>query len=158
WPTLASRKVYVCYKGTRIEQIRRVASAASSSFGRSPRFTDKAWEYDRDLGFSHLRSPLPATLYGFPIAELYEASGSWAFYGIYTCQICDLLFETKYGRLGRGFAEAHHRLSLSRLRPGVVTRVNDLITVCANCHRMLHKMKGTTSDASALRRAVRARR
>jgi putative restriction endonuclease len=75
----------------------------------------------------------------------------------YTCQICDLNFEEAYGRIGRGFAEAHHRMALSKLRPKVETKLADLATVCSNCHRMLHKMNGTRSDVSALRRAVNAR-
>jgi hypothetical protein len=48
-----------------------------------------------------------------------------------------------------------HRVPLGQLRDQVKTRVEDLITVCANCHRMLHRMAGTRDDASKLKRTVR---
>jgi hypothetical protein len=231
WPTLSARKLYVCYKGTRINQIRMVASAAAATFGNAIRFTDSAWEFDRERGFAHLKLPLPVGRYGVPIAELYEASGSWAFYGMYlrqagpftrpstravrirvrrfleltarsvlaqlaapqdldyaaienrqkvaqhlqrersarltklaktrdgyTCRVCGFSFEAFYGRKGRGLAEAHHMVPLARLRSTVLTDVADLLTVCANCHRMLHRLTGKRSDATSLRRLVRAHR
>jgi HNH endonuclease len=33
-------------------------------------------------------------------------------------------------------AEAHHIVPLSQLRESVKTRLEDLATVCANCHRL----------------------
>jgi predicted HNH restriction endonuclease len=33
----------------------------------------------------------------------------------YGCQVCGLRFEDTYGRLGVGYAEAHHRVPLSQL-------------------------------------------
>ncbi|WP_409997643.1 HNH endonuclease [Bradyrhizobium sp. SZCCHNRI3043] len=72
----------------------------------------------------------------------------------YRCRVCGFEFEKVYGRLGSGFAEAHHRVPLGQLRDQVRTRVEDLITVCANCHRMLHRMAGRRDDANKLMRAV----
>jgi hypothetical protein len=232
WCTPNTRKLYACYKGTRIEQIRNVAAAGSRLFGASIRLDDRAWLDDKKHGYVHLIKPLSSSSYGKPIVELYEKNQSWSFYGFYfrqtpktirrpqsatvrrvarflgdvakavisqmsspgdgkdyavienrqkvvahlkrerstllaakaklqdsyTCQVCDLNFEEVYGRIGRGFAEAHHRLALSKLRPNVETKLSDLSTVCSNCHRMLHRMKGTTTDVATLRRAVRARR
>lgn len=233
WPSPAKRKLSVCYKGTRIDQIRKVAAAGSRMFGRSIRLDDWAWHDDKEHGYVHLIKPLARTSYGKPIVELYEKNQSWSFYGVYsrltpvvtrapkrsliqraarflegvskavvaqmtsmdaaataysavenrqrvaehlrrersallaakaklrdgyTCQVCDLNFEEAYGRIGRGFAEAHHRIALSRLRPHARTKLSDLSTVCSNCHRMLHRMNGKRSDVSTLRRAVNARR
>jgi len=76
----------------------------------------------------------------------------------YKCQVCGLRFEDAYGRLGIEFAEAHHLVPLSRLREQVRTSIEDLTTVCANCHRMLHHMAGERGDAKKLRAIVRARR
>jgi len=73
----------------------------------------------------------------------------------YKCQICGMTFEKVYGAIGQEFAEAHHRIPLSRLKGKVHTTINDLVTVCSNCHRMLHKMKGQSSDAAELRRRIR---
>lgn len=76
----------------------------------------------------------------------------------YECQVCDLRFEDSYGRLGSEFAEAHHRVPLKQLRENVRTRVEDLATVCANCHRMLHRMEGKRNDIERLRSIIRRRR
>jgi predicted HNH restriction endonuclease len=73
----------------------------------------------------------------------------------FTCQICGFNFAEAYGELGRGFAEAHHIVPLSNLRKGVKTRTTDLICVCSNCHRMLHRMDGHLSDVNRLRQLIR---
>jgi predicted HNH restriction endonuclease len=59
-----------------------------------------------------------------------------------------------YGKLGRTFAEAHHRVPLSQLKGKVLTELKDLVTVCSNCHRMLHRMDGKTNDLKKLRAIV----
>jgi predicted HNH restriction endonuclease len=76
----------------------------------------------------------------------------------YECQVCGLRFENDYGKLGEGFAEAHHRIPLHRLNGKVKTRMEDLATVCANCHRMLHKMEGKRNDVENLKTVVRKRK
>ena len=76
----------------------------------------------------------------------------------YKCRVCDMTFEDVYGPLGRGFAEAHHRQALASLDPAIHTKPEDLVTVCANCHRMLHRMDGEDSDLQKLRAIVRKRR
>lgn len=73
----------------------------------------------------------------------------------YRCRVCGLRFEDRYGQVGRGFAEAHHVVPLSHLKGTVKTEVDDLVTVCANCHRMLHRMSGKKGDVAALMRQLR---
>jgi hypothetical protein len=73
----------------------------------------------------------------------------------YRCRVCGFWFEKVYGTLGNGFAEAHHVVPLGQLRDHVRTRVEDLITVCGNCHRMLHRMAGRRDDPIKLKRATR---
>jgi 5-methylcytosine-specific restriction endonuclease McrA len=75
----------------------------------------------------------------------------------YKCQVCGMRFEHKYGTVGRDFAEAHHLIPLSQLRSNVQTSLEDLRTVCANCHRMLHRMDGKRDDVKKLRSIVRSR-
>lgn len=75
----------------------------------------------------------------------------------YECQVCGHRFEDVYGKLGMGFAEAHHRVPLSQLREHVKTHLGDLATVCANCHRILHLMQGKRDDIKKLRAIVRKR-
>jgi 5-methylcytosine-specific restriction endonuclease McrA len=67
------------------------------------------------------------------------------------CQVCGIRFEDRYGRLGSDFAEAHHLVPLSQLREQVRTGIEDLLTVCANCHRMLHRMEGKRGDIKKLK-------
>lgn len=76
----------------------------------------------------------------------------------YLCRICGFDFEAYYGPLGRLFAEAHHCVPLSQLNGAVRTSVEDLMTVCANCHRMLHRMSGAASDIPDLKKAIKSRR
>lgn len=76
----------------------------------------------------------------------------------YECQVCGFCFKNLYGKLGINFAEAHHVVPLSKLRENVKTHIEDLVTVCANCHRMLHKMTGKRDDITKLRAIVRKHR
>lgn len=55
------------------------------------------------------------------------------------CSVCDFDFAERYGELGHGFIEAHHRIPVAQLEPGAKTRLEDLAAVCSNCHRMLHR-------------------
>ena len=72
----------------------------------------------------------------------------------YTCQVCDIRFEDAYGKLGTEFAEAHHLVPLHQLGENVKTRMEDMATVCANCHRMLHRMNGKRGDIKKLKALV----
>lgn len=56
----------------------------------------------------------------------------------YTCQVCGFRYPQKYGERGQGFAESHHLVPISRLTGEQEILLKDVITVCANCHRMLH--------------------
>ncbi len=58
------------------------------------------------------------------------------------CLACGLDFSEKYGSLGYEYIEVHHRVPVSEM--GGAYRLNpvkDLVTVCANCHAMLHRAK-----------------
>ena len=73
----------------------------------------------------------------------------------FTCQICGFNFTEVYGEIGRGFSEVHHIVPLSKLKREKLTRIEDLITVCSNCHRMLHKMEGIPDDVKRLKKMVK---
>ncbi len=55
------------------------------------------------------------------------------------CKLCGFSFYKKYGDVGLGFIEAHHIKQLSEREDEKVTSQKDIILVCSNCHRMLHK-------------------
>lgn len=55
------------------------------------------------------------------------------------CEQCGFDFEKVYGKIGYGFMECHHRTPLHELTEKTKTTLDDLMLVCANCHRMLHR-------------------
>jgi len=60
----------------------------------------------------------------------------------YDCAVCGFNFEKVYGNLGKEYIEVHHIKPLSTLNEEVkINPSTDLICVCANCHRMLHRKK-----------------
>lgn len=61
--------------------------------------------------------------------------------GLLKCEICGFSFAETYGDLGEGFIEAHHTIPLSRVSEEVVTKETDIVLVCSNCHRMLHRIR-----------------
>ena len=61
--------------------------------------------------------------------------------GTLDCEICEFNFKDKYGELGDGFIECHHIVPLSSLKPDSVIKLDDLILLCSNCHRMVHRKK-----------------
>lgn len=56
-----------------------------------------------------------------------------------TCQVCGFNFESFYGRMGKDFIEAHHVVPVAKLKDGRRTKISDLVPVCSNCHRMIHR-------------------
>jgi putative restriction endonuclease len=57
------------------------------------------------------------------------------------CEICEFDFTEKYGEIGKDFIEAHHIKPISELKESDKTKIEDLIMVCSNCHRMLHRKR-----------------
>ena len=70
-----------------------------------------------------------------------KKSQALATLGRLRCEVCEFDFGDRYGSLGTGFIEAHHRKPVSTLIKGEKTRLSDLSLVCSNCHRMLHKSR-----------------
>jgi 5-methylcytosine-specific restriction protein A len=61
--------------------------------------------------------------------------------GKLVCEACGFEFESKYGEIGKGFAECHHIKPVSELKKGQKTKLSDLSILCANCHRMIHRSR-----------------
>src|SRR5699024_3020730 len=56
------------------------------------------------------------------------------------CYACGFNFEEVYGERGKDFIEIHHIKPLSTLEKEVeIDPGTDLIPLCANCHRMVHR-------------------
>jgi 5-methylcytosine-specific restriction protein A len=73
-----------------------------------------------------------------------------------SCQACGFNFAVAFGQLGVGYIEAHHLRPLRSLTEGVAVQydpVADFAVLCANCHRMIHRMDDV-SDLGALKDAI----
>lgn len=53
------------------------------------------------------------------------------------CELCKFDFARAYGPHGDGYIEVHHRVPL-HASGEVASTADDLILLCANCHRMIH--------------------
>lgn len=61
--------------------------------------------------------------------------------GCLACIVCQFDFSTAYGSVGEGYIECHHTVPVSELGDGASTRLSDVVLVCSNCHRMLHRKR-----------------
>lgn len=57
------------------------------------------------------------------------------------CEACDFDFLETYGDRGYGFIEGHHRVPLSKLARQTRTKPTDIVLLCSNCHRMIHRQE-----------------
>ena len=69
------------------------------------------------------------------------------------CQVCGFSFLEKYGEIGEGFIEAHHKKPLSEIKQQTLKTECDIILVCSNCHRMLHQ-DSLAIDVEELKRLI----
>ncbi|MFS0688970.1 HNH endonuclease [Sporosarcina sp. 179-K 8C2 HS] len=59
-----------------------------------------------------------------------------------SCIACGFNFEEVYGERGKDFIEVHHLKPLSSLDKEMsIDPKEDLVPVCSNCHRMIHRRK-----------------
>ncbi|WP_209323178.1 HNH endonuclease [Brevibacterium renqingii] len=54
------------------------------------------------------------------------------------CEVCGFDYSIIYGDRGDGYIEVHHVLPL-HASGQTITRLGDLVLLCANCHRMIHR-------------------
>ena len=57
------------------------------------------------------------------------------------CEVCGFDFEKQYGKLGIDFIEAHHIKPISEMAENEITKVDDIVMLCSNCHSMIHRRK-----------------
>ena len=68
-------------------------------------------------------------------------------YGAVYCENCSFDFSKRYGHRGDGFIEVHHIVPLAAILPNTVTYLADLLLLCSNCHRMVHRSRPDLSPA-----------
>lgn len=72
------------------------------------------------------------------------------------CMVCGFNFENFYGIEGRGYIDVHHLTPLSKIRnTHLVNPIKDMVVVCANCHRMLHRHSNTIISIDDLRKLIK---
>jgi 5-methylcytosine-specific restriction protein A len=60
----------------------------------------------------------------------------------FDCQACGMNFHRQYGDAGRDFIEVHHKVPVASMGGHyVVNPITDLVPLCSNCHRMVHRQE-----------------
>ncbi len=54
------------------------------------------------------------------------------------CAVCNFNFAANYGEWGKKCCEVHHLNQLSKSDGEVETTLEELVIICANCHRVIH--------------------
>ncbi|MDR6123514.1 5-methylcytosine-specific restriction endonuclease McrA/predicted RNA-binding protein with PUA-like domain [Bacillus sp. SLBN-46] len=76
-----------------------------------------------------------------------------------TCAVCGFDFEDVYGEHGKDFIEIHHKNPLSKLEEATeIDPRTDLVPVCSNCHRMLHRDREHVLSVEELKDIIKNRR
>jgi 5-methylcytosine-specific restriction enzyme A len=74
------------------------------------------------------------------------------------CVVCGFNFEKVYGERGKDFIEVHHVNPLSTIGEQIVIDPKeDLVPVCSNCHRMIHRRKDNVLTVDDLKLLVTRR-
>ena len=68
------------------------------------------------------------------------------------CEVCNFNFNLTYGI---NYAEAHHKIPLNRGER--VTKIDDFIMLCANCHRVIHSNPKKIISCKQLKRIIKNR-
>lgn len=77
----------------------------------------------------------------------------------YSCVVCGFNFEAQYGDRGRDFIEVHHVKPLFELDgEKEIDPRTDLVPVCANCHRMIHRRYDNVLSIDQLKVIVKKER
>ena len=67
------------------------------------------------------------------------------------CMARGFNFSRTYGAIGEGFIEVHHVVPIAEAGKSVTDPSTDLIVLCANCHRMMHRRRGVCLSLDELR-------
>lgn len=74
-----------------------------------------------------------------------------------TCQVCGFNFKEFYGIRGTGYIEVRHLIPLSMTREERQTDPRkDLVVLCSNCHRMIHRIRNNPIMPEDLIRMIKS--
>jgi predicted HNH restriction endonuclease len=72
------------------------------------------------------------------------------------CAVCSIDFSKILGGRGIRVLQVHHQKQLSMRMSPAITKVSDLVVVCANCHLLLHLDSEHSLSVAELRRMLRS--
>ena len=73
----------------------------------------------------------------------------------YDCMACGFNFEEYYGEIGKDFIEVHHVVPLANAGETETNPETDLVVLCANCHRMVHRRRDICLSMQEIREHIR---
>ena len=73
----------------------------------------------------------------------------------YNCMACGFNYEEYYGEIGKGFIEVHHVEPLASVGETETNPRTDLVVLCANCHRMVHRRKDVCLTIKKIKEYIR---
>lgn len=78
-----------------------------------------------------------------------------AIHGV-SCKACGFNFEKVYGEYAKGFIHVHHLVPISIYgEEKAVNPQTDLVTLCANCHAVIHKNRDNTLSVEQLKEMLK---
>lgn len=81
--------------------------------------------------------------------------------GVISCNCCNFNFDKFYGdKIGSGYIEIHHTKPIFKyeeqeLQKFIKDAIKNLVPVCSNCHRMIHRVWKHPLEISVLKKSIR---
>lgn len=123
----------------------------------------KVTVYPEDLQISEgARRRVSTTVYNRSRRLREAAIDHYTHKGSIKCEACGFDFAKKYGKLGQGYIEMHHKKPLFQ-NEGQATSdfINqarkNLAPLCSNCHRMIHVRRKTPLTVKGLQKIIAAK-
>ena len=72
------------------------------------------------------------------------------------CAVCGFDFYKRYGEIGKDYIEIHHIKPLFEIGESIeMNPQTDLIPVCSNCHRMIHRKRNEVMSIEKLKACLK---
>lgn len=124
----------VCFQKIRAANFEIVPKGRQSDVVTAPPSDeDQQWGEGAKKLVAHLRSERGRGLSAAKKADFLDKWGSLM------CERCKFDPAKEYGELGEACIEVHHTVLVSQMKPGHKTKLTDLMCLCANCHRVVHR-------------------
>ena len=128
-------------KAAGFQIVRKGGPVPSEVAPRNP--DDREWIEGHRKLVTHLRRERASGLAQAKKAEFEREHGKLF------CEICELDPAKAYmPEISDACIEVHHRRPLADMTPGQITQLEDLMCLCANCHRVIHRKIRNNCSAS----------